>query len=166
MRRPVVAVDTIHDAPRHGILGCVPGLEDLDLPVGCRQLHIVDGFARLVGTIANLYVRIDVPVDAGGFASREAADLEQNGGLQRRILFVVHVHGLDFEKVTDVSGRPVALFAGFARRAQVMDGCRDRRRVKVESYRHHLPRAGQLGLDEPVGAGADMTIGAGNARMR
>ena len=68
--------------------------------------------------------------------------------------------------VTDMLGRPMALLAGVAGRAQFVQRGRHRRRIQVERDRHHLPGAVEFRLDEPVGTGADMALGAGNAGMR
>ncbi len=67
------------------------------------------------------------------------------------------------ELVADELLRPVALLAGLARRAQVVDRRRDRRRIEVEGDRDQLPGAGELGLDEPAGARADVAVDAAHA---
>ena len=167
VRGTVVAVDAVHRAPlgpgRRGFLG----LEDLRVArrhVG--ELDLVDRLAARVGEVADLVVRVDVPVDAVRRAACLAAHLHHQRGLELGVLLVVRVVRAHLEALADELGRPVALFAGAARRAQRVHGRRDRARVQVERDCDQLPGARDLRLHEPLGARADVAAGAADAHVR
>ena len=107
-----------------------------------------------------------MPVDAVRTTQCRTADLQQQCRRELRILLVVLVVLDDTELVTDVLGRPMALLAGLARRAQVVQWCRHRPRIQVKGYGNELPGAADLGFYEPVRAGTDMAFGARDALVR
>ncbi len=167
MGRPVVAVHTVHQTPFAAVLSVrrqtvrrAVRQEGLDRSVRQGHLDLVDRLARRVGAVADPVARIDVPVDALGRPALDAADPQQQHRLELGVAFVVRVVRDHLEPVADELRRPVALLAGLAGRAQVVDRRGNRPRVEVERHRHDLPRARQLGLDEPVGAGADVALDA------
>ncbi|OPZ84713.1 MAG: hypothetical protein BWY76_01729 [bacterium ADurb.Bin429] len=95
-----------------------------------------------------------------------AADLHQQHGLAQRVSFVVGVLVDDAHAVLAVLLGPVALLAGFARRAQVVHGRRNRPFEGIEGDREHLPRAGEFALDEPTRPRSDVTLDAFHPRVR
>src|SRR5262249_370745 len=94
-----------------------------------------------------------------------SADLhEQHSGL-RRILLVVLVGSLDQKLVSGKSLRPVAMFAGLSRRAQVLDRRSDWARVRMKGHRKNVAQAGELRTHEPARARADVALDAGHVRV-
>jgi len=87
------------------------------------------------------------------FIAAGAADLHEQNSLQVLGLLVVgelvdHADAVAVELL-----RPMADFAGFARRPEGLDGRGDGALVEVERDRNDLPGAGELALDEPVAPG-------------
>ena len=95
-----------------------------------------------------------------------SADLQQQHVGLRSIFFVVLIAGVHQELVAGETLRPVTLFAGLARRAQVLYRRWNRARIGVESNGNHLPQAGKLRPHEPSRARSDVTLDAGHARVR
>ena len=95
-----------------------------------------------------------------------AADLHQQDGFGKRIGGVVGIFIDHAQAVLAVFLGPVAGFAGFPGRAQVVDRRRNRPGVSVEGYGKDLSHAGQLAAHEPGRAGTDVAFDALDARMR
>ena len=136
------------------------------VPSFADHLDLVDRLALLVRAVADDVVGVDVPVDALAAAGLAAAHLHHQHGLHLGVGLVLLEVGVDLEPVAHELVRPVALLAGLARRAQVVDGHGDRPRVEVERHRDELPGAGELGLHEPVRARADVALHALHPRVR
>src|SRR6056297_885009 len=160
--RAVMAVYAVHGAPQAVILRCIGFQPDLLRAVRAYQAHLVDVLAGLVRAIAHLVLRCHMPMDTGGFAAVGAAYLQQDGRLQLGVFLVVGVGGRDLQLVAVKLGWPVTLLAGLPGRTQVVQRSLDGPRIEVEGHGDHLPCAVQLGLHEPVGAGADVALGAGH----
>ncbi len=169
--RPVVAVHAVHGPHlefrpllvRQRDAGVV---ELAHAPVRPRDAHPGDVLAPLVGRdVLDRGRDQHVVVDARALheARLLAADLQQHAQAMRRVLLVSEVVGADHLLVADELLRPVALLAGLARGAQIVDRRRNGPRVAVHRDGPDLPQAVDLGLDEPVGALADVALDAGHA---
>src|ERR1039458_6660568 len=69
-------------------------------------------------------------------------------------------------EIADKFSGPVALIAGFLSRTKIFDGGRDRPWEFIEQRRINLVSARKLGAHKPGGTRADVTLCAGDARVR
>ena len=169
--RPVVAIHAVHRADRE--TGRVvrkplgPKLGDYALRV--HDADPGDFLPRHIGgDVLDLVLDVHVPVDAAFRPVRRVgtADFHQETEREGRVGFVAEEVVVGAFEVADEFLRPMALLAGFLRRAQVFDRRGDRARVFVKGRGVKLVGAGNLGFDEPRRSGADVTLRAGNAGVR
>ena len=157
--RPVVAVDAVHGAPdgarRRGSGRVAP-----DLAPRVPHLDLVDRLPLVVGEVADAHAGVDVPVDPLGGAPLLAAHPHEEHGLLLGVGLVVAEARDDLDAVAHELARPVALLAGLARRAQIVDRRGDRPRIDAGGDRHDLSDARELGLDEPSRPRPDVTVDA------
>ena len=165
----VVAVHAVHQAAREV-------LERLGLDVGGgvnggaagRAVVVFDlrnGLAALVGgAIVDRHSGGQMRHVNAGMLTR-AADAHQQDGLGEGVLLVVGVLGDDLEAILGELLRPMAGLAGFARGAQVAHGRGNGPRVVVQDDGENLAQAGELALNEPGGAGADVAGHAVHPRV-
>ncbi len=109
-----------------------------------------------------------MPVDPGGGAHRRfgTARFDEQLDLVAGVLLVRVKMGAGPQLRSEELLRPVALLAGFPRRAQVLDRRMDRPTEGVERHGQHLAHAADLRLHVPVGARADVAGGAADAGVR
>ena len=120
-----------------------------------------------VGTEADPHIGVDVPVNAVGAGLLLPSHVEHHHTLDLRRGLVVFVVRERPELIADELGRPVALLAGLAGRPQIVHWSCDRAvRYRSKLTEIDLPCPRELGLDEPVRAGADVAIHAADAGVR
>ena len=95
-----------------------------------------------------------------------ASHLEGEHGVAQGVGLVVGVFLLDQELVAGELLGPVALLAGLAGRAELVDGARDGPGIGPEGHREDLAHPGELRLHEPPGPGSDVALHAAHPRMR
>src|ERR1700735_2208014 len=153
----------------HAIHGATDAL-DGTIPVGAEVLNLlavgtggVNGDDGLVGGVGG--DKLDVgkvsTVDAADAGEGvDAADVEGEHGLGRRVLFVFTEGGLDEKAIADEASGSVALLAGFAGGIKLREGRDDGAREGVERDGVELPGASHLGVDEVSGTAADVALRA------
>src|SRR5580658_4962878 len=97
-----------------------------------------------------------VPVDADRTLPRASTNVQLQYVRLRCVFFVVLVAGVHQELVAGKALRPVTLFTGFTRRAEVLYRRRNGARIVVERYHENLPRTGNLRPHKPPRSGPDM----------
>ena len=170
----IVAVHAVHGPHlRRRFVGFAERVVDVvefaHTPVRSRDAHPGDVLPSLIRRdVLDIGGDEHVVVDARSLheARLLAADLQQHPQPVRRVLFVRERVGANHLLVTDEFLRPVALFTSLPRGAQVVDRRWNRAREAVDGDGPDLAEAVDLGFDEPVGALADVTLDAGDPRVR
>ena len=143
-------------------------LYSLTLPSLRDQPHVGDRLPLVIGgDVLDADVGIGMPVNRPAARCRPARPANEHLQDRRclRVGVVVRVLALDLDDVAEIAARPVTVAAGLERRTHVGHPG-DRFGDLVGHDVIELPRAGELGAHERLGAFTDVTLGARDLRVR